>query len=67
VTCPACGQRWTEVLDIASFFWRELNSFAKRLICEVDILARAYGWPEREILNLSPARRAMYLELVTGS
>jgi len=67
VTCPRCGQRWTEVLDIATFFWRELSSFAKRLICEVDVLARAYGWPEREILNLSPARRAMYLELVTGS
>ncbi len=67
VTCPVCGHRWAEVLDIAAFFWRELNSFAKRLMSEVDTLARAYGWPEREILSLSPARRAMYLEMVTGS
>jgi hypothetical protein len=67
VTCAACGRRWTEALDIATFFWRELNNFAKRLIGEVDTLAHAYGWPEREILQLSPARRAMYLELVTGT
>jgi hypothetical protein len=67
MTCPACGRRWTQVLDIASFFWRELNSFARRLLGEVDTLARAYGWPEREILQLSPARRAMYLEMVTGT
>ena len=67
VTCPSCGGEWTLILDIASFFWRELNSFAKRLIGEVDTLARAYGWPEQVILQLSPARRAMYLEMVTGS
>jgi hypothetical protein len=67
VTCPSCGAQWTVILDIASFFWRELNSFAKRLIGEVDTLARAYGWPEQVILRLSPARRAMYLEMVTGS
>jgi hypothetical protein len=67
VTCPACGGQWTLILDIASFFWRELNSFAKRLLGEVDTLARAYGWPEQVILQLSPARRAMYLEMVTGT
>jgi hypothetical protein len=33
----------------------------------VDTLARAYGWPEQVILQLSPARRAMYLEMVTGT
>jgi len=67
VTCPGCGERWDLILDIASCFWRELNSYVKRLVSEVDILARAYGWPERDILNLTPARRAIYLQMVTGS
>jgi hypothetical protein len=33
---------------------------------EVDALARAYGWREADILALSPARRAAYLELARG-
>jgi hypothetical protein len=32
------------------------------LLDEVHVLARAYGWNEREILGLSAARRAAYLE-----
>jgi hypothetical protein len=31
---------------------------------EVDLLARAYGWTEPEVLALSEARRAAYLRLV---
>jgi hypothetical protein len=37
------------------------------LMGEVDALARAYGWPEQAILQLSPARRARYLEMVTSA
>lgn len=67
VACPNCGVRWTLLLDIASFFWREMNSYAKRLVSDVDTLARAYGWQERDILNLSPARREIYLQMVVGA
>jgi hypothetical protein len=67
LVCPACACRWTQLFDIGYFFWRELNSFARRLMGEVDALARAYGWPEQAILQLSPARRARYLEMVTSA
>jgi len=32
----------------------------------VHALASRYGWTEREILAVAPARRARYLELIDG-
>ncbi|MEB3294641.1 MAG: hypothetical protein VKJ24_15905 [Synechococcales bacterium] len=64
--CPACGHEWQVVFDIVSYFWTELTAQAKRLLQEVHILARAYGWYEAEILALSPLRRKLYLERVLG-
>lgn len=64
LTCPACGASWQTVFDIATYFWAELAAEAKRLLREVDALARAYGWREADILALSPGRRRAYLELV---
>jgi hypothetical protein len=63
LACPACGHRWLTLFDIAGFFWAELATLARRLMREVDVLARAYGWSEAEILRLGPARRRAYLEL----
>lgn len=60
--CPSCSRRWSLDLDIASFFWDELNAMAGRLLREVDALARRYGWSESEILSFSQARRSHYLE-----
>ena len=67
LTCPACGASWQTVFDIAAYFWAELTAEAKRLLREVDALARAYGWREIDILALSPGRRQAYLELVWTS
>jgi len=64
--CPACGQRWQTLFDVAAFFWNELAAQARRLLREIDVIARAYGWSEREILNLSARRRQSYLELVAS-
>ncbi len=64
LACPACGTRWQAVFDIAAFFWIELAAEAKRLLREVDALARSYGWREADILALSPWRRQAYLEMV---
>jgi len=64
LACPACGRVWQALLDIAAFFWTELAAEAKRLLREVDALARAYGWREADILMLSPRRRQAYLEMV---
>ena len=63
VHCPACGHEWTIIFDVASFFWEELSALAKRLVREVAILARNFGWSEAEILAMTPTRREIYLEL----
>jgi hypothetical protein len=66
LTCPACGNRWQSFFDISSFFWSEINVWAQRLLTEVHTLARAYGWRELDIINLSPRRRQFYLNLSCG-
>jgi len=65
LVCPACGQDQQRLFDIATFVWAELVAQAQRLLREVDVLARRYGWREADILALSPARRQAYLELVS--
>ncbi len=64
--CPACGHAWEERLDVASFFWAELDVQARRLLKEIHLLARAYGWREADVLALSPRRRRFYLEMVSA-
>jgi hypothetical protein len=63
LACPACGNRWNAPFDIVSFLWAELDACARRLVRDVHALASAYGWRERDVLALSPARREAYLEL----
>ena len=46
--------------------WSELEACARRLLHDVDVLARAYGWTETEVLALGAAPGA-YLELVGGA
>lgn len=65
LSCLACGHQWQTTFDIVSFFWTEICAQAKRLLREVDILARVYGWREADILSMSAARRQAYLEMVT--
>jgi hypothetical protein len=64
LTCPSCANVWDEPLDVLAFLWSDVEVRARRLLREVHRLASAYGWSERDILALSPARRALYLELV---
>ncbi len=61
LTCPECHHSWSEAFDIASFFWSEIDAWARRLLRDVNVLARVYGWHERDILALSPTRRQIYL------
>jgi hypothetical protein len=67
MNCAACGHHWQEAFDIGSFFWTELDAWARRLLLDVHALARAYGWSERDILNLSEPRRQFYLNLIGGA
>lgn len=64
--CPACAHRWQSLLDIVHILWGEVAARAQRLLLEVHLLARAYGWCEADILALSPARRAAYLQRVAS-
>ena len=61
--CPDCGHEWTAVIDVSQFLKQRINDLARRLLQQVHRLASFYGWGEDSILNLSPARRAEYLEM----
>ncbi len=63
VACPECGEATLAELDIASYLWTELDSWARDQLLDVHLLASVYGWSEQQILALSPLRRRYYLEL----
>ena len=54
-SCPGCARRWEMLFDIAHFFWNEIAAEARRLLREIDALARAYGWTSA---RFSISRRA---------
>ena len=64
LTCPRCEQAFDADVDVAGFVWAELNNRARRVLREVAILARAFGWTEDQVLALSEQRRAVYLAMV---
>ncbi len=63
LSCQACAHSWQTLFDIASFLWSEIRTKARRLLQEVDVLARAYGWTQHDILTLSPTRRSWYVQM----
>lgn len=66
LNCPQCAARWQAPLDVGEMLWRKVRAAAERVLLDIDALARAYGWTEREVLRLSPLRRAAYLQMVTA-
>lgn len=62
--CKTCGHGSEVTLDAGRFLWDEIDVYARTLLDDVHLLARAYGWSETEILALSEARRAAYLDRV---
>ncbi|MDM0112219.1 hypothetical protein QTI66_08660 [Variovorax sp. J22R133] len=64
VQCQSCGQHSTAQLDASALLWDEIDARARSLLAEVNVLARAYGWSEAEILALTPTRRGAYLSMV---
>lgn len=62
-SCPWCGVDAAARLDIGGVLWTRIAADARRLLSDVDVLARAYGWAEAEILALAESRRRAYLEL----
>lgn len=66
LTCPHCANQWQVRFDIGSYFWSEIDAWARRIMREVHTIASAYGWGERDILALSPRRRQLYLDMIEG-
>lgn len=64
LVCDCCGCRWDSPFDIVGFLWSELNVWCHRLLAEVHLLAKSYGWGEAETLALSRWRRQVYLSMV---
>jgi hypothetical protein len=65
LTCPACGHDWLAPFDIAIFLWEEIQTWAQRTLLEIHQLAITYGWQEADILALTPARRQIYLSMIS--
>jgi hypothetical protein len=62
--CQSCGHEWSAWFDAGTFLWKKFDTWALRLLQEVHVLARAYGWSERDIIGMTPWRRHAYLEML---
>lgn len=65
LACPECNHSWSAMLDVMNYVWIEIDVWAKRLLHEVLVLARAFGWSEHDILHMHPRRRQLYLEMLS--
>ncbi|MBX3238417.1 MAG: hypothetical protein KIT80_06490 [Chitinophagaceae bacterium] len=66
LTCPACRHTWEMPFDIMNYLWLEVDNWAKHTLREVATIASVFHWSESEILNLSPGRRKLYLEMINA-
>jgi hypothetical protein len=64
LSCPDCSHEWRATFDIATYLVEEIHDWAKHILRDVHILARAYGWREADILAMTSTRRRAYLELL---
>jgi len=64
VKCPSCSHQWDARFDIAGFLWAEIHNWAQRIMQEVYLLARSFGWSEKDILSMSARRRQLYLQMI---
>lgn len=62
--CDRCGTEEESAFDVLDYLWRRVVAEARRLLREVHIIARAYGWSSEAVLALSPARRAAHIALI---
>lgn len=64
LNCPACANAWEAAFDIMSYLWAEINNWAYRLMDEVALLARHFGWAEKDIVNMSARKRNLYIQML---
>jgi len=66
LNCPGCEHAWSAPFDVAAYCWGEVERWAQRMLVSIHQLARAYGWTERDVLDLSARRREHYLQLIAS-
>jgi hypothetical protein len=62
--CPDCGAAVKAPLHVARVVVGEMRRVAAAVHDEVDLIARAYHWPEAMILALPQSRRRAYAERI---
>ncbi|WP_051820516.1 hypothetical protein [Streptomyces flavochromogenes] len=60
--CPQCDRPVPAALDPGAVLWDQIDMAALRLMEDVAVLARAFGWSEADVLALPTSRRNAYLE-----
>jgi len=66
VQCVNCNHEWEVQFDIVSYLWSEIDDWARHILQDISVLAYTYGWSEKDILNMSPARRQIYLDMINS-
>ena len=64
VGCPHCGLQTDFPVDLEALALSELEKVQTQLLQDLHRLATHYHWSESEILDLTPQRRARYLQLI---
>ena len=64
ISCPDCSHKWEAPFDIMSYLWSEINNWAQRMLQDIYLLAKTFGWAERDILNMDATRRQLYVEMI---
>ena len=62
--CPECGGDVLADVDVVRLLTECVAEEARAVLADVAALAAAFGWSERTVLALSPARLQAYLALV---
>jgi hypothetical protein len=62
--CPSCGATVQAGFSVTRIVISELRRAAAEVHDEVDLIARAYHWPQAEILSLPQDRRQAYAERI---
>jgi hypothetical protein len=66
-SCPECEREVLLDVDARELCLAELRFLAGSVHDEVHLIASAYGWSERDILDLPSERRRRYAGLISGS
>ena len=66
LVCPECKHDWVMTFDIVDYLWTEINYWAIEMIHDIYLLARNFGWTEKEILEMSRFRRNAYIQLIVS-